>query len=369
MTHRDDTGAVRCHICAMDDDALIPVTVLTGFLGSGKTTILARMVRDPAFADTAVIVNEFGEIGLDHMLVEATDETIVDLSCGCLCCTIRGDLSATLIDLYERRAAGEIRPFRRVVVETTGLADPAPIIHTLMQEPLVFAHYRLARVITAVDAIAGPATLAAQPEAVKQVAVADALLITKTDMSNDPDALAALDSQLAMLGPTAERRVCTAGEVDPALLFSGGLYDPAARGADVVAWLAQERDTPPHSGHGRPGHAHDVNRHDAAIRAFSLTRDAPVSRGALATFLQMLADQRGDDLLRLKGLVALADDPARPAVVHGVQHVIHPIRRLDGWPDGLSGTAIVLIVRGIDRDWVENLFDRAAESAYAGLGV
>lgn len=345
----------------MTQDALIPVTVLTGFLGSGKTTILSRILREAAFEDTAVIVNEFGEVGLDHLLVESTDESIIDLSCGCICCTIRGDLMATLIDLHERREAGEIRRFKRVVVETTGLADPAPIIHTLMQEPLVFAHYRLARVVTAVDAVNAMTTFDRQAEAVKQVAVADALLVTKTDITNDGHALAALEDRLAELNPAAARSRCVDGEVDPEMLFSGGLYDPDGKSAEVAGWLAREADSTGHR------HGIDVNRHGDGIATYALHRDRPVSRAALAMFMQMLADQRGDDLLRLKGLVALTDDPSRPAVVHGVQHVIHPVRRLDTWPEGENGTSLVFIVRGIDQSWIEDLFDRAMESAYADL--
>jgi G3E family GTPase len=345
----------------MTEDSLIPVTVLTGFLGSGKTTILSRILRDPAFEDTAVIVNEFGEVGLDHLLVESTDESIIDLSCGCICGTIRGDLMATLIDLYERREAGEIRRFKRVVLETTGLADPAPIIHTLMQEPLVFAHYRLAQVVTAVDAVNAMATFDRQAEAVKQVAVADALLITKTDITNDVDALAALEARLAEINPTAARTRCIDGAVNPEMLFSGGLYDPLGKSGEVADWLAEEAAVGAHD------HAVDVNRHGDGIATYALRRTDPVSRAGLAVFMQMLADQKGDDLLRLKGLVALTDDPTRPAVVHGVQHVIHPIRRMEAWPAGDGATSLVFIVRGIDRAWIEDLFDRSMESAYADL--
>lgn len=344
-------------------DDLIPVTVLTGFLGSGKTTILSRLVRNPAFADTAVIVNEFGEVGLDHALMEASDETIVDLSCGCVCCTIRGDLMETLVDLYERREAGTIRPFRRVVLETTGLADPAPIIHTLMQEPLVFTRYRLARVVTAVDAVNGMATLDRQSEAVKQAAVADAILVTKTDMANDASALAALDARLAALNPAAPRAVCVDGDISPEMLFSGGVYDVADKSRDVAGWLAEEAKSAPH------GHAHDVTRHGDGIETYAIERDGPISRAALSVFTQWLSDQRGEDLLRLKGLVALDDDPSRPAVVHGVQHVIHPIRRLDAWPDGIARTSIVLIVRNIPRDWAQSLFDRAVETGFAAASA
>jgi G3E family GTPase len=345
----------------MIDDTLIPVTVLTGFLGSGKTTILSRILRDPAFEDTAVIVNEFGEVGLDHLLVESTDESIIDLSCGCICCTIRGDLMATLIDLYERRDAGEIRRFKRVVLETTGLADPAPIIHTLMQEPLVFANYRLAQVVTAVDAVNAMATFDRQVGSVKQVAVADALLITKTDITNDDDALTALDSRLAEINPGAVRTYCIDGAVNPDMLFSGGLYDPLGKSGEVADWLAEEAAAGGHD------HAVDVNRHGDGIATYAMRRAKPVSRAGLAVFMQMLADQSGYDLLRLKGLVALTDDPARPAVVHGVQHVIHPIRRLEAWPSGDAVTSLVFIVRGIDRAWIEDLFDRSMESAYADL--
>ena len=342
---------------------LIPVSILTGFLGSGKTTILSRLLHDPAFVDTAVIVNEFGEVGLDHALLEASEESIIDLSCGCVCCTIRGDLVTTLVDLHERRVAGDIRQFKRVVLETTGLADPAPIIHTLMQEPLVFERYRLARVVTAVDAVNGMATLDRQAEAVKQSAVADALLVTKTDIANDDDAIGTLESRLAAINPSARRATCVQGKTDPELLFSGGLYDTAEKGQDVADWLAQEAASAEHH------HHHDVNRHGDGIHTFSLSRAEAVSRGALGAFMHLLAEQKGNDLLRLKGLVRLTDDPDRPAVVHGVQHVVHPIRRLEKWPTDIAETRLVLIVRDIDRSWVEGLWDQMVGSAYAELVV
>ena len=319
----------------------IPVTVLTGFLGSGKTTILSRLVRDPAFADTAVIVNEFGEIGLDHVLLEAVDENIVDLSCGCICCTIRGDLMDTLADLHVRRGGA----FNRVAVETTGLADPAPVIHTLMQEPSVFERYRLARVVTAVDAVNAVGTLDRHGEAIKQVAVADALLLTKTDIAGSAGALR---ERLRAINPGAEKVDCVDGAVDPDLLFSGGIYDPGMRGVEL----------------GRSA----GGDHGDGISTFAIRRDRPLSHGALGAFLQMLADQKGDDLLRVKGLAALADDPARPAVIHGVQHVVHPVRRLERWPAGFpEATTLVFIVRGIDSGWVDDLLENVATSPYAAL--
>lgn len=341
---------------------MIPVTVLTGFLGSGKTTILSRLLNDPAFVDTAVIVNEFGEVGLDHVLLEESEESIVDLSCGCICCTIRDDLVSTLVDLHERRDANEIRQFKRVVLETTGLADPAPIIHTLMQEPLVFERYRLARVVTTVDAVNGMAILDRQPEAVKQLAVADALLVTKSDIANDDRAISALEARLAVINPSAPRSRSVQGKTDPEIFFSGGLYDTADKGQDVADWLVKETAA-------AHVHHHDVNRHGDGIHTFSLTRPEPVGRGALGAFMHMLAEQRGADLLRLKGLVKLADDQKRPAVVHGVQHVVHPVRRLDTWPTDIAETRLVLIVRDIDRGWVEDLWDRVVGSAYADLVV
>ncbi len=322
----------------------VPVTVLTGFLGSGKTTILARLARAGALADAAVILNEFGEIGLDHLLIEASDETVVDLSCGCVCCTIRGDLVATLADLRGRGAAGA---FRRVVLETTGLADPAPVVHTFMQEPSVFGSYRLAGVVTAVDAANAMATLDRHPEAVKQVALADELAITKTDIAGPlrPD----LEARLARLNPGARRTVCVDGDLNPAA-FSGdpGRWPEAARAAPAA-------DAP-------------SGRHGDGVSTFVVSRGDPLGRGALAMFLQMLADQKGGELLRVKGLAMVSDDPSRPLVVHGVQHVVHPGRRLDAWPPATEpATSLVFIARDLDRAWVEALLDRAAASPYAAV--
>ena len=323
----------------------VPVTVLTGFLGSGKTTILSRLVRDPAFTDTAVILNEFGEVGLDHLLVETSGETVIDLSCGCICCTIRGDLVETLADLRIRREQGRLRPFARVVIETTGLADPAPIVHTLMQEASVFDHYRLAGVVAAIDSVTAMQTLDRQPEAVRQVALADTLAITKTDMAAEAADRERLRMRLRQINPLARQAICVHGDIDAGLVLSADAGPGHRRLPDAV--------------HGN---------HDDGISTFVVSRDEPISRGGLGMFLQMLADQKGEDLLRVKGLVALADDPSRPVVVHGVQHVVHPWQRLDRWPDRAApATSLVFIVRGVSRDWVEALLDRVAASAYATL--
>lgn len=329
----------------LGDGGRIPVTVLTGFLGSGKTTILSRLVAAGALSDAAVILNEFGEVGLDHLLLEASDETVVDLSCGCVCCTIRGDLVATLADLHGRRERGAVQRFRRVVLETTGLADPAPIIHTFLQEPSVLDRYRLAGVVTAVDAVNAPSTLDAHPQAVRQVALADEIVVTKADLHGA--GAGRLDARLAAINPGARRTACVRGRLDPRILLGGPGRWPGTDG--------------PGPGVG-PGHGGD------GMSTFVVSRDEPLGRGALAMFLQMLADQRGEELLRVKGLAALADDPSRPLVVHGVQHVVHPHRRLDAWPPGVPrATRLVFIVRDLERAWVESLLGEAAASAYAAV--
>ena len=221
----------------MTDGRPIPVTVLTGFLGAGKTTLLNRLLKHPDLADTAVLINEFGEIGLDHLLVERLDGDTVLLNAGCLCCTVRGDLLRTLEGLAARIEAGQ--PCRRIVIETTGLADPAPILQTLMADPFTARRFRLDGVVTLVDAANGAATLDAQPEAVRQAAVADRLVLTKTDIAG-AEATGALVARLGALNPGAPLRLVTQGEVEPAFLLHAGPYDPAARPAEVQGWIGAE---------------------------------------------------------------------------------------------------------------------------------
>ncbi len=319
---------------------MIPVAVLTGFLGSGKTTLLGHLLRHPDFARTAVIINEFGEVGLDHDLVEASEESFIELQTGCLCCAVRGDLALTLEDLLRRRDAGTVTPFERVAIETSGLADPAPILHTLMSDAGLARRLALAGVVATVDTINGLATLERYPQSVKQVALADRLILTKGDLAQGQGA--DLTARLAALNPTAKRLQASFGAVDPAHLFD--MAHPASlRARDLPAWL------------GLDGHDAPAADHHPQISCFAILRDAPVKAVALTLFLEALAEHCGADLLRLKGILNIAENPDRPAVIHGVQHVFHPPVWLDRWPSRDRRSRLVCIGRDIQQVWLEAL--------------
>jgi G3E family GTPase len=337
--------------------APLPFTVITGFLGAGKTTLLNRLLKDPALSETAVIINEFGDIGLDHLLVEHVDDGVVLLASGCLCCTMRGDLVTALERLTRDLDNGRAR-FRRVVIETTGLADPAPVLHTVMVHPYLVMRYRLDGVITLVDAVNGMATLDAHPEAVKQAAVADRIVLTKTDLLTTPDALAGksqLVARLRRLNPSAA--LLDVNEATPERLLDCGLYDPERKTPDVRRWLAEEAYVDDHH------HAHDVNRHDDHIRAFAIATDAALPMVVLDLFLELLRSVHGPNLLRLKGVVKIAETPDTPVVVHGVQHLLHPLAQLDHWPDADHRTRLVFIMRDTDPDAIRQLFDAFLDNA------
>ena len=334
----------------------IPFTVLTGFLGAGKTTLLNRLLKDPALADTAVIINEFGEVGLDHLLVEHADDGLVTLTTGCLCCTMRGDLAEALERLLRALDNGRAA-FRRVIVETTGLADPAPVLHTAMLHPYLVLRYRLDGVVTLVDAVNGLATLDNHPEAVKQAAVADRLVLTKTDLVDTTERRAALErlrARLTALNPAAVILDAQAGDARAERLLDCGLYQPDRKIPDVARWLAEEAYAAAEQHHHH--HAHDVNRHDDRISAFSVVSDAAVPSATFEMFLDLLRSIHGPNLLRLKGIVKLSESPEQPVVIHGVQHVFHPPATLAGWPDADRRTRLVFITRDVEPRAVRDLF-------------
>ena len=332
----------------------VPISVLTGFLGSGKTTALNHLLRQPGMARVMVIVNEFGEIGLDHELIETADEDTVLLRSGCLCCTIRNDLIDTLQNLARRRAQGETAEFDRVVIETTGLADPAPILQALLTDPIVASRFRLDGIIATVDAVAGGATLDRHIEAVKQAALADRIVLTKTDLA-DAAACAAIEARVRAINPAAAILRARHGAIEPTQLLDIGGYDPTRKGADVRRWIAEEKYASSHAhDHGVHDHgAHDraaprdVNRHDDHIRAICLALDQPVPGEALDRWLEGLLRLKGPDLLRFKAIINVAELPG-PLVVHGVQHVIYPPVALKTWPSEDRRTRMVFITYDID---------------------
>jgi len=333
----------------------VPVTIITGFLGSGKTTLLAKLLRHPSMGQTAVIINEFGEIGLDHELIETSDETDVTLMGGCLCCTVKGDLIDTMQRLYVQREFGEVPRFERLVIETTGLADPAPVLQSIMADRELQRCYRLDGIATLIDAVNGLDTLDRHLEALKQAAVADRLVVTKTDVAS-PDGVNTLRAKLVDLNPAARILKVDHGDVAPDLLLDAGIFDPTSKSPDVERWLNEEAYTYHHHHHDDHGHHHhDINRHDEHIRAFCIRHDQPIPSAAAGFFLDILMAERGSDLLRVKGLINIAEQPETPMVFHGVQHVIHAPAYLEAWPSEDRDSRLVFIVKDITKEQIERL--------------
>jgi G3E family GTPase len=341
----------------------IPLNVFTGFLGAGKTTLLNRLLKDPALSDAAVLVNEVGDIGIDHNLYEIVEEGVILLASGCLCCSVRGDLVNSLENLLRARDNNRCKPFNRVVIETTGIADPASVIHIIMTQPYLTLRYRLDGVVTLVDAVNGMKTLDNHEEAVKQAAMADRIVITKTDLPEGAAQLPALRERLKSLNPSA---TLLEGKARAEELLNAGLYDPERKIPDVSRWLREEAviaaeedaHTHHHQGHGHHHHNHDqASRHDASIKSFSIATDKPVPLNTLEMFLDLMRSAHGDKLLRMKGIVQLADDPDRPVVFHVVQHLMHPPARLEAWPDADRRSRMVCITKDLPPETVRKMFD------------
>lgn len=351
----------------------IPVSILTGFLGAGKSTLLNRILKDPAASDTAVIINEFGEVGIDNFLVESSGDTLLELSNGCLCCTVRGELVETLASLVDQIQTGRIKPIRRVVIETTGLADPAPVMQAVMGNPVIAQSFTLDGVITVVDAVHGVSTIQRHPEAVKQVAVADRLVLTKKKLA-DARANSGILHRLNELNPRAQVLDGDLAEASTIDLLINGLYNPDSKVADVARWLREEHALDDHHDHHHHAHEHDeherhdlhehhhhhhhdVNRHGADIRSFSIVHDSPIDPLAVEMFVDLLRSAHGEKLLRMKAIVCLSDNPERPLVLHGVQTIFHPPERLPRWPDGAERrTRMVIITQGLEEEFVQDLF-------------
>ncbi len=361
----------------------IPVSIITGFLGAGKSTLLNRLLKDRQLSDCAVIINEFGDVGIDHMLVETSGDQMVELSDGCLCCTVRGELVDTLASFIDMMQTGQMKPISRVVIETTGLADPVPVLQSVIGNPVLAQNFHLDGVVTVIDALNGMRSLDNHEEARRQAAVADRLVISKTTMA-EPSDVNALVARLMAVNPNARIVDADGEEAGKAQLLQAGYFDVTAKSPDVARWLEQEdkardhdhghhahhehdhhgghghhhHDHHAHNGHGQGHHSHDdVNRHDASIRSFSIVHDQPIDRNAVAMFVDLLRSAHGEKLLRMKAIVMLSDDPSRPLVLHAAQSTLHPPARLEAWPGEDRRTRLVLITKDLEEDFVRDLFD------------
>ncbi|MEM1162054.1 MAG: GTP-binding protein [Pseudomonadota bacterium] len=322
----------------------IPVNVITGFLGSGKTTLLQRLLRSSDLKDTAVLVNEFGEVGLDHHLLQSSTQPTLLMDNGCVCCAIRGDLQEAMRGLFDQRQRGEVPPFTRVVVETSGLADPVPIAYTVLAEPVLQHHFRLGNVVTVVDAVNGLDQLRRFEESVKQVAVADRIVLTKTDLLEEgPAPLRGRLAEINLSAPVMENRAT----LSPEDLITRDLHDAAGKAREVDRWMQADD----------PGHHH----HTGGVTSFALTYDRPLDWTAFGVWMTMLLNRHGDRVLRIKGLLNVTG-VATPVLINGVQHVVHPPVHLEAWPDGDRRSRLVFIVRDIDRAQIE-----ASLAAFNGL--
>ena len=341
----------------------IPITIITGFLGSGKTTLLSALLKQETMVNAAVIINEFGEVGLDHDLVETTDENIVELQNGCICCTIQDDLKSTLLDLIDKMQRKKISQFNKVVIETTGLADPVPIIHTLMTSLDLHRAYSIDGVITLVDAVNGEGTYDIHEEAIKQTALADRIILSKCDIA-DTLVIKSIINRIRIINPKAMIIESNKKEIPVADLLGLNDYDPFNKTWDVKNWLAIEKykDNDHDHKHGhKHDHKHNTNRHNDNIESFALVTKQQVSMTTFNFFLELLTSQMGQDLLRIKGILNVRGED-NPAVIHGVQHIFHPVEWLDEWPDDDRSTRLVFITRNMKKSAIEEFFNIIGEN-------
>ena len=349
-----------------DTERRIPVTLLTGFLGAGKTTLLNHLLGQPEMANAAVLINEFGRIAVDHHLVTKIDEELVMLDSGCLCCTVRGDLTRSLSDLFLRSLHRKIAPIGRVLIETTGLADPAPVIYTLMEDFFIAERFRIDGVVTVVDVAHGAGQLAQHPEAVKQVAMADRLLLSKTDLTEEAT-VAELSRRLRNINPSAPQIPVHHGQLAPTSICDIGLYAPGNKNPEVAHWLAEEKVRDERRAtHAHRPHHHDADRHDAEVYSTTLSFDRPLPWGIFIAALDPLLQEHGDRILRIKGLLNVKGDDT-PRIIHCVQHTRYPHARLDAWPTeppcNDRKSRLVFIMRGLDRERIEHAFAPCREEA------
>jgi G3E family GTPase len=334
----------------------ISITILTGFLGSGKTTILSSLIKHKLMANAAIIINEFGEIGLDHDLIETTDENVIELQNGCICCTIQGDLKSTLLNLLKKMEKREISPFNHVIIETTGLADPVPIIHTLMTSLDLQRIYSIDGVITVVDSINGESTYNVHEEAVKQTAFADRIVLSKTDIA-DEGRVNSLTKRIRTINPKATIIKSNMNSVPVAKLLGLNDYNPQNKDWNVREWLEiEKKESSNHLHHHHDHHReHDVNRHGDDIETFAMVTSQPVSMTSVNFFLELLMSQMGENILRIKGILNIKGQEC-PAVIHGVQHIFHPLEWLEKWPSQNKQSRLVFITKNINKDTIDNLF-------------
>ena len=340
------------------------MTLITGFLGSGKTTLISKLLLHPGMQRVAVVINEIGEIGIDHDLVTMSSENITLLANGCICCSVRTDLQETLRDLFAQRRVGEVFDFDRVIVETTGLADPAPVVQTLASDTLLEAHYRLDGLITLVDGVHGAGQIQQQTEAVKQIAIADKVLVTKTDLASDAD-VTTLRELIHDLNPQAPIELIRHGEVEPSSLIDLGLS--TSRASDnTLRFLGEDINATERASTAGKYLGQRSISHDAAVRTLSLRFSQPFQWLTFTAALELLTTLRGPDLLRMKGIVNVEGEPV---VVQGVQHIFHTPVKMSAWPSADRDSRLVFIVRNIDADVIRNLFHAVGAVTHAGAAT